>query len=178
MSTLAYAALTTKREEAPPTKSFRSAPPGVGGYLDALAALVPAEVLTVHATLLTFTMETGGERNSTYIITGAEPTLQYSFYGLIVLAALIYVIARLRAKNPKLDPEANKWNALDYLRTLIPPLAFVAWTMIQRATAFDAVVPSNKLGDIPRTAIAIFLAVLLGIAAVVLAYKADQHTTE
>ena len=44
MSTLAYAALTTKREQSDPKTSTSTSPPGLKTYVDALAALVPAEV--------------------------------------------------------------------------------------------------------------------------------------
>ena len=58
MSTLAYAAMTSKREVARPGASTTSDAPGVQTYVDALAALVPAEVLTVHGAVLTFTNST------------------------------------------------------------------------------------------------------------------------
>jgi uncharacterized membrane protein len=132
----------------------------VSTYVDALAALVPAEVLTLHAVILTFTTKTDAGATS---ITDKE-TLAYAFYGLIALAVLLYVVGRLIAK---------KWDRLDYLRVIIPPLAFVGWTMLQRATAFDAVAPSN-LREAGRMVIALFLGVLLGLLAAGLAYKADQ----
>jgi len=50
MSTLAYQAITKRRDEATPGTSDATSP-GVGKYVDALAALVPAEVLAAHALL-------------------------------------------------------------------------------------------------------------------------------
>ena len=58
MSTLAYAALTARREEASPGTSTTSGAPGMRTFVDALAALVPAEVLSVHAAVLSFTTNT------------------------------------------------------------------------------------------------------------------------
>jgi hypothetical protein len=55
---------------------------------------------------------------------------------------------------------------------LIPPLAFVGWTMLLRATAFDAIFPG--LAKAPRTVAALFLAVILGRLASIFAQKADQ----
>jgi len=46
--------------------------------------------------------------------------------------------------------------------------------MLQRATAFDAAFPN--LAASPRTVIALFLAVVVGFVAAVLAYKADQKS--
>ena len=52
MSTLAYAALTSRRERSPQGRTESEASPGVGTYVDTLAALVPAEVLALHAAIL------------------------------------------------------------------------------------------------------------------------------
>lgn len=162
MSTIAYALFTTAREKAIPNTSTRESPPGIGTYVDALAALVPAEVLTLHAVILSVTTKT--ENATTQIIAGG--TLFWAFIGLMVLSVALFVIPRLRT---------GKWDSLDYVRATIPPLAFVCWTMLQRATAFDAVCVS--LAEAPRTVIALFLGVSLGILAVNLAYKADQKQT-
>jgi hypothetical protein len=61
MSTLAYASLTSKREAATPNTSS-STSPGVQSYVDVFAALVPAEVLTVHAVVLSFTTAMGKDQ--------------------------------------------------------------------------------------------------------------------
>ncbi len=161
MSTLAYAAFTTKRDEAKPGTSSTQSPPGVSTYVDAVAALVPAEVLTLHAVILTFTTET---TQATTKIT--EPvTLSWAFWGLIILSIVLYILGRL--KDGHLD-----WS--DGVRAVIPPCAFVAWTMLQRATAFDAIYPD--LEQAPRTVIALFIAVVLGLLATSFAKKADEKT--
>lgn len=165
MSTLAYAALTTRRDEANPGSSASSAPPGLRTWVDALAALVPAEVLGLHALILAFTtaVHEGPEGHASTVVT--EPvTLAAAFVGLCVVSAALYVGPRLRSRM---------WDRLDFLRAAIPPLAFAGWTMLQRSTAFDAIWP--QLASAPRTVIALFLAVLLGLAASVLGYKADQQ---
>lgn len=162
MSTLTYAALTTKREKAAPNTSTSKAPPGVSTYLDAVAALVPAEVLTLHGVILTFTTTT--KESSTTITDGNA--LCSAFFGLIVLGVLLYVVPRFQT-----------WEPLDYLRMFIPPVAFLAWTMLQRATAFDALIMVWKgldTGQAGRSVIALFIAVGLGVLATALAYKADQ----
>jgi hypothetical protein len=159
MSTLAYAEFTTKREEAAPGSSSSQNPPGVSTYVDALSALVPAEVLTLHALILSATTKVD---NATTVI--SEPqTLRWAFVGLVVMSIVLYVA-----------PRFSKWDRLDYLRAAIPPLAFLAWTMLQRSTAFDAVAPALK--DAPRTVTGLFLGVVLGLVAAALANKADQKT--
>jgi FtsH-binding integral membrane protein len=162
MSTLAYAQLTTTRDEAQPNSSTSTSPPGVKTYVDALAALVPAEVLTLHALMLSVTTKV--DKGSTTIT--APETLYWAFFGLLVVSVILYAVPRLLAK---------KWDAFDWLRAAIPPLAFVGWTMLQRTTAFDAVleVLKHEVSDATRTVIALFLAVVLGAAATALAYKAD-----
>lgn len=157
MSTLAYAQFTNRREEAVPGTSTSQNSPGVSTFVDALAALVPAEVLTLHALILSVTTTTADK-----VTTISDPaTLRWAFAGLIVLSIVLYVV-----------PRFGKWELLDYLRASIPPLAFVGWTMLQRSTAFDAIAPG--MGDAPRTVTGLFLGVLLGLLAAALASKADQ----
>lgn len=163
MSTLAYGTLTSKREVAAPGTSTNTEPPGVRTYIDALTALVPAEVLAAHAVLLPFVTktETDPEGQSISIIT--EPTtLRWTFWALILISVGLYLIPR-RAS-------LERW---DLARVFIPPLAFTLWTMLQRTTAFDAVWPS--LREAPRNVIAVLGAIILGAIAAALAYKADQN---
>ena len=78
MSTLAYARLTTSREAAAPHTSTPKSP-GVGTYIDAFAALVPAEVLTLHAVIISYTTRTVDQK--TFILPEGWNTLQVSFWG-------------------------------------------------------------------------------------------------
>ena len=162
MSTVAFAALTTKREDATPGKSFDEAAPGLKAYVDVLTALVPSEVLTIHAAVLSLTTAIQKAPDGTTSTVISDPqTLSLAFFGLIVLSALLYGFTRGR-----------KWDNLDYVRILIPPAAVVGWTMAQRATAFDAVAPHWTAAQ--RGVAALFLAVVLGGAATTLAYRADR----
>lgn len=163
MSTLGYAAFTNARDRAPAGTSTDTNKPGVGTYLDALAALVPAEALSLHAVILTATTGPTADGKGTQVT--APDTLWWAFFGLLVVAAGFYVGPRL---------VKGRWDGWDYLRAIIPPAAFVGWAMLQRVTAFDAVCPD--LPAAPRTVIALFLGVALGAAASLLAYKADQKT--
>jgi hypothetical protein len=166
MSTLAYAAMTRKREEAAPGTSTKTNSPGVGTYVDALAALVPAEVLTAHAAILTFTTDTVTDAEGKATVTITQPgTLSGVFYALIAVSMILYAAGRLTA---------IKWDRWDCLRMLIPPLAFVGWTMLQKATAFDAIAP--HFNQASRSATAIIGAIVLGLIAAGLAYKADRKT--
>ncbi len=157
MSTLAYAALTTRRIQGAPGTTTTTAPPGVQTYVDAVAALVPAEVLALHAVVVSLTTSTA---DSVTRIT-APGVLQFAFWALIALSVVLYCAPRLRTRE-----------RLDIVRALIPPLAFVAWTMLQRVTAFDAVFPG--LGDPGRTVYALLAAVVLGVVAGLLANSADR----
>jgi hypothetical protein len=157
MSTYAYAQFTNLRDHAAPGTSNTTSP-GVTSYADALSALVPAEVLTVHALVISVTTKTvNGVAEITY-----RPTLALAFWGLVVLGVIIYAIPRATG---------GRWDRWDYVRMLIPALAFVGWTMLQPTSAFDAVFESVTQPQ--RTVAALFLAVVLGLAAGVLAYQAD-----
>jgi hypothetical protein len=131
----------------------------VNTYVDALAALVPSEVLTLHALILSVTTQTTAAGTS---ITDLR-TLKYAFYGLLVLSIVLYLVSRMRTGG---------WEAWDYARAAIPPISFLGWTMLQRATAFDAIC-KDCMTDAARTVIGLFLAVLLGLLATYLAAKAD-----
>ena len=167
MSSLAFGALTRKRYQAGSRKSFAEEPPGIGKYIDVLAALIPGEVLALHAAILQFTMEEKIVDGQSTMVISELPTLKWSFFGLIVVSIILYLVAR----KPK-EPGTHKLEWSDILRAAIPPLAFVAWTMLQNNTAFDAVWPDLPFA--PRAVIALFMAVLLSVAASVLAKKADR----
>jgi hypothetical protein len=131
---------------------------GISAYSDALSALVPAEVLTVHALVIstvTAKVDDGSQ------ITDLN-TLWWAFYGMCLLSIFLYVVPRLMG---------GWWDQLDFLRMLIPLFAFVGWTMLQPTSAFDAIAPSLTIAQ--RTIAAVFLGVFLGACATVLAYKAD-----
>ena len=171
MSTIAYAQLTNARESATPGKSTSSEKPGLKTYIDAFAALVPAEVLTLHALIISVTTETKQQpvtagakemETVTTILPAGAGTLQIAFWGLVVLSVVLYVAPRYFG---------GKWDKYDWVRVAIAPLAFFGWTMLQRATAFDAAF--SQMEPIPRTVVALFLGAILGAATAGLAMKAD-----
>jgi len=163
MSTWAYAALTKRRLQGPSGISKSISVPDVSTYIDIVLALVPAEVLALHSTILSLTTKTAQDQAGQSITTITDPgTLRCAFWGLIAVSFVLYIVRRLPIKDP--------W---DFPRALIPPTAFVAWAMLQKATAFDAVFP--RLGGVHRTVIALFGAVLLAPLAKVLADKADKE---
>ena len=174
MSTFAYAQITNAREASPPGTSSTTNSPGIRTYVDAFAALVPAEVLTLHALLISFSTETtqkasanaGGKLESvTTILPQATGTLEVSFWLLVLMSIALYAAPRYFG---------GKWDRYDWVRVAIAPLAFFGWTMLQRATAFDAVFPI--MGSIPRTAAALFLGAALGAVSAGLAMKVDAKS--
>lgn len=180
MSTLAYGVLTKRREKAGAVERNETSLSGIKGYVDAVAALVPAEVLAFHALALQLTTETvesqgkGSVRSAegaTVTTQDAEVvtvitdpgTLKVVFIALTLAAPLLYAIGHRY--------QHQGWHRADWLRMLVPGAAFVVWTMLQKSTAFDAIAAS--LAEAPRFLIAVGLAVLLGFLARELAYKAD-----
>lgn len=162
MSAYMYGALTTRRKTVATAKKTSKPPPEVKPIVDAVAALVPAEVLALHAAILSYTTSTsiGPDGNSVTEITDPT-TLGCAFFGFLFLSVLLYIVPRLSSKDG--------W---DFVRALIPPLAFIFWTMAQRATAFDAVWP--EMEEAPRMSIALFGAVILLAIATWLAKKAES----
>jgi hypothetical protein len=90
MSTLLYSALTNKRLAAAKDTSTQDGQPGISTYVDAMAALVPAEVLTAHAVIIgyaTTTSKNAAGQQSTVI---TDPgSLQIAFFSLIALSTII-----------------------------------------------------------------------------------------
>jgi hypothetical protein len=127
-----------------------------------VAALVPAEVLALHAVVLSLTSKIGLDQDGNSITTITYPeTLRMAFYVLVAFSIVLYLLPR---------PPMKKIS--DYLRAAIPPAAFAAWTMLQKPSALDVVWPS--LQETPRLVAAILAAVLLGALAKALADKADN----
>lgn len=161
MSSLAYGALTRKREEAEPKKSTDAEPPGVKTYIDTLAALVPAEVLAAHAVIIDATTTTTKNEAGQDVTTITDPTtLKWVFWALIVLSAMLYLFGHTK----------ERLGQADIIRALIPPAAFVLWMMLQKTTAFDAIANPS---DGARVAIGVIGALLVGSIAAALASKAD-----
>jgi hypothetical protein len=175
MSTVAYAQLTNRREQSPAGTSSTTSSPGLKTYVDAFAALVPTEVLTLHALIIAATTTTstpaaGGAQavaatTVTTILADGADALRMAFWILLVLSLLLYVVPRYYG---------GKWDRYDIVRAAIAPLAFVGWTMLQRATAFDAAFPF--VGPIDRTVYALILGAVLGAVTAGLAAKADAKT--
>jgi hypothetical protein len=163
MSTIAYGLMTARAKDQGRQPSDQTKPSStVSTYVSTAAALVPGEVLVLHATILSIT--TAKTSSGATGISDAV-TLFWSFWGLIVLSIVLYIL-----------PKTKTWDNKDYLRMLIPPLAFVGWTMLQKTTAFDAIFPS--LSEAPRTVIALFLIVALGLFASYFSYKAPVQKPE
>jgi hypothetical protein len=155
MSTLLYGVLANKKKRIG-TEAASSSPTSLGTYINVLAALVPAEVLAVHAIVLLVTTRVAESTTTIY-----DPaTLKTAFWVLVGLSAGLYAIPRLFTRT---------WERLDWTRVAIPPFAFAGWTMLNRATAFDAAFPGVR--EAPRTLIGVVLAVILGLVAAKVASK-------
>jgi hypothetical protein len=163
MSTIGYAVLSARRVAAPARMSA-SSQPGITTFADALAALVPAEALSLHAVILTAT--TKKTADGSVAITDA-PALRAAFVALVLVTIGLYVGGRLRGGTP--------WERLDWLRAPIPPLAFVGWTLLQQPSAFDPVAPAALTSGM-RVVIAVIAATVLGFVAAVLSKKTDASS--
>jgi hypothetical protein len=183
MSTLLYQAVTLRREQSPTPEQERAAARAAGEpdaekkkpgeFLDVVAALVPAEIIAVHALILG-AMSTKTEDADGAITTKLDPgqaALQrWSWIGLVIAAAVLYVVphavSSARAgRRPLVD-------RLDLVRMLIPAAAFWIWTMIQKGTLFDAVF--SDLSTPARAVVGGFAGLLLVAIAKLLSYAADE----
>jgi hypothetical protein len=125
MSTLVYGRLT---RTATTTPQFRAADgqmetpdQKLATIAQALAALVPAEVLAVHAGILAYATVVATDGTTT--VTKPD-VLKATLPVLLGVTVLLYLIARLPS-----------WRRADWLRVLIPPGAFFAWTLLTGTSA-------------------------------------------
>jgi hypothetical protein len=154
MSSYIYGAGMRNREIAKQNESTQKEPPGLSTSVDSLAALVPAEVLGLHAFFITLVSPTSPKLGDRVFLIGV-------LVGGCVLSIAIYVWGH----------KGQIWiwsgKALDgpdkFPRMFVPAVAFVAWTMAQRETAWDALVPSMSAPV--RFGLAAFLALVLGLVA-------------
>lgn len=163
MSTLVYAGMVkAEQERMAQVKGATGGIPGasVGRYTSILAALVPSEVLLLHGAILsvTTTVKTASREGGSVTVITEPFLLGVSFFVLILFSMVLYI-----------GPRASSWETRDWSRMLIPPVAFVLWTMLQRATAFDAVFPA--LDAATRSVTALIGAAVLAFFATLLSYK-------
>lgn len=151
MSSVAFGALTTRREQSGSGTSKSEQPPGLNSYIDILAALVPAEVLAIHALIIATVTKTNPQGQ----IQITDPaTLRWAFWLLIGLSMVLFILGRRPVPTPRAvrqqsDGTASWWQRLewqDLIRLLIPPAAFVGWTMLEPTSVWNAVAPSVSSG--------------------------------
>jgi hypothetical protein len=183
MSAALYGALNAQREATEGEKSKKDKSPGFGTYVDVVAALVPAEILAANALLISLMVDTTEESGKSVTKITEPGSMKLMFVLSIILSVGLYVLgdrtrARAAAKKREEDVggkevEVISWGGWNYLRALIPAGAYVAWTMLQKATAFDAIAPS--MNESKRVVIAVFGAIILGAIAKGLSDKADGN---
>lgn len=93
--------------------------------------------------------------------------MAWVYVAMLVLAVVLYFVGDKSKKS------IRSWQG--WLRGLVAAGAFVAWTMIQPSTAFDAF--GFDLTKFLRIMIAIFAAVLLGLLVNWLASIVDKEQT-
>jgi hypothetical protein len=155
-------------EQAGPQAAPAGPPPDpvrdkVRHWLDALAALVPAEVLALHAVAMSYGTETQGSGDNAVTRITEPAAMMVVYAGLLVLAAGLYVLGVWPIKGK-----------LNLARAAIPVAAFVVWTMLQPSTAFDAF--PFGLSTFVRVMIAAFSAIALTALVNFLATKADKSS--
>jgi hypothetical protein len=177
MSTVAFGALTTRREKSGSGTSKTVQPPGLNSYIDILAALVPAEVLAIHA-LIIAAVTTTNPRGQTQITQPA--TLRLAFWLLAGLAVVLFVLGRQPSPRPAAGRQQSsarvpRWQRLewqDLIRALIPPLAFVGWTMLEPTSVWNVVDTGMSSGT--RMLIAMVGAIFLAAVTKALTSHSDN----
>ncbi len=136
MSSYLYGKLTAQIEGNDSLRGVESQPrtaaQQAADFAAKVAALVPSEVLLVHAIVLAATT-TAAEDGSTTV---TEPgILKASLIVLALLAGVLFAIGKRTA-----------WTASDGVRVLLPPGAFVAWTLLIGTSAITPWLGDTKRG--------------------------------
>lgn len=177
MSTVAFGALATRREQSDSGTSKSEQPPGLNTYIDILAALVPAEVLAIQALVVAAVTKSGPHGQT--LITD-QSTLRWAFWLLLGLTAALFILGRrpvptsavVRQQSAGAVPFLQHWEWQDVIRLLVPPAAFAGWTMLQPTSAWSAVAPTLSSGM--RILIPAVGAVLLAAVTKALATHSDK----
>lgn len=165
MSTLGYAALTNQRFSDQPNAGTNSPTTGVKTYVDALSAMVPAEVLAAHSVVINFLYS---KDDKPALGNHFEWQFMLLFAALALLSILLFVVPRKLSGLP--------WVRGDLLRALIPPVAFVGWSVLQPVSLLDG---WCKNIDRPiGSSLVIVVAVVLGMLTTSLASAAAGATAE
>jgi len=176
VSTLLYESLTNTREVSrtgspvalTATKATNGAQVSkpVNKLLDSVVALVPVEVLAAHAALLGLVSKSSDPAASGPVtVTITNEAWATRFWVLLLVAAVLFYAVPHRIKHG--------WDWWDCVRALIPAAAFAAWTMLQKATLFDAM---SDWSELKRGGIAVFLALVALVFSKVTADAADDKT--
>jgi len=107
--------------------------PGVGSFVDAMAALVPAEALVFFAAASSIaglvttrsTVANGGTAETVTTVADVDGAVWLIVLSLLFSLAL-FVIGKF----------GTPWGWLDTVRALIPPLAFMLWLLLQERSMF------------------------------------------
>ena len=167
LSTVAFAQLAASRQQTDPSAPQK----GPGKYADILAAIIPAEVIAAHAFIVSSATEVksvtiAGKPEQVTDVTDPA-ALKVAFFGLVLASIVLYAMTKLST--------SARWHAWDYVRMMIPPTAFVAWTLVTEPSAFDGF-DQGDLNDTTQIAVGVVAAVILGAVAKLCQDKADAAT--
>jgi hypothetical protein len=165
--TLAGKRATPSAARAPARTGTLKITPRGRNLVDALAALVPAEVLALHALILAAGATRSVEDPQTHRTVTAivEPSaLWWTFWRLSLLSAVL-ILGGLIIQKKKLGP-------VDCLRASLPAFAFVGWTMLERSAPSYAVALS--LRTFPLVVLGLLGAIIAGFAAGSVAKQATK----
>ena len=169
MSAFLFGRLEARREVSESGRSTTDQPPGLKTYADALVGLVPSEVIAASAVFVAaFTNTEENAAGDEVVVVTDATRLEVSFYGLLALAGLLYVLGHIKA-----GADRRRWGWLDFVRMLIPPFAFVGWAMaLEPSTMFDAAV---TVADGTKVLLVVFGGIVLVVVATLLGMAADRE---
>jgi hypothetical protein len=101
--------------------------------VEGLAAVIPADVIALHALVLAATTETVAATKSAEgaVRIVSRTALQWSLPVLALLAIGLFVLGHLKAS----ESPSWRWDKLDFVRMFLPASAFLAWAALTGTSA-------------------------------------------
>ncbi len=165
MSVIAYGYIVNQRRSMSPARfaALTTAGEADNKLITAIAALVPAEILGLHALAISWWTATDKDGNTT--ITQPD-LLRGALVALLVVTVVGYLIGRRFAH----------WEGKDWIRLIMPPLALLAWMALLSTSALSPWLSALRDQSLVTQHILPFAAGLVAILLIALNHAVNPPT--
>lgn len=144
-----------QQEQTTPAGSAKS-------YVDALAAIIPAEALVFYSVALPLATNVVKVDQQETLTIQSQSAVQAVLVFSVLLSLAFFLFGR----------GITDWERLDYLRAALPPIAAMLWLVLQNPSTMFLVF--NQLDEALSRVVALFLAAVVGGLAAKLGIEAQN----